>query len=381
MSQRSTRVEKDVSESAVNKLVVICVDRDDDLGQKTGITTPVIGRDACIEAAQRLALEDPEDADSNSIFAAIKTYEDLISKGYQVEVSIITGVKDRGVQADEKILVEAKIVLKKFQANGAVIVSDGEDDESVIPVIQNILPVVSVQRVVMKVSRSVEYSYAVFGKYLKMMAYDTKYSKFFLGVPGILLLIGGIATIFGYTAEIFAVLVSILGAAFLIRAFDIDRAWSSWSKPTPTGFIKMFTTVTGILLILSSIPAGISTIDSKIIEVNGGVIESMLNQIGIGQFIGGSLPILWIGLGSIFAGILLSNWIRGIPRQISDILRIIVLISLYPIIVQFTNIMIFDESSFPLIPPLLGGLPVTLVSATILFKKYRKQKDQEMILD
>ena len=381
MSQRSTRVEKDASESAVNKLVVICVDRDDDLGQKTGITTPVIGRDACIEAAQRLALEDPEDADSNSIFAAIKTYEDLISKGYQVEVSIITGVKDRGVQADEKILVEAKIVLKKFQANGAVIVSDGEDDESVIPVIQNILPVVSVQRVVMKVSRSVEYSYAVFGKYLKMMAYDTKYSKFFLGVPGILLLIGGIATIFGYTAEIFAVLVSILGAAFLIRAFDIDRAWSSWSKPTPTGFIKMFTTVTGILLILSSIPAGISTIDSKIIEVNGGVIESMLNQIGIGQFIGGSLPILWIGLGSIFAGILLSNWIRGIPRQISDILRIIVLISLYPIIVQFTNIMIFDESSFTLIPPLLGGLAVTLVSATILFKKYRKQKDQEMILD
>lgn len=381
MSQKSTRVEKDVSESAVNKLVVICVDRDDDLGQKTGITTPVIGRDACIEAAQRLALEDPEDADSNSIFAAIKTYEDLISKGYQVEVSIITGVKDRGVQADEKILVEAKIVLKKFQANGAVIVSDGEDDESVIPVIQNILPVVSVQRVVMKVSRSVEYSYAVFGKYLKMMAYDTKYSKFFLGVPGILLLIGGIATIFGYTAEIFAVLVSILGAAFLIRAFDIDRAWSSWSKPTPTGFIKMFTTVTGILLILSSIPAGISTIDSKIIEVNGGVIESMLNQIGIGQFIGGSLPILWIGLGSIFAGILLSNWIRGIPRQISDILRIIVLISLYPIIVQFTNIMIFDESSFTLIPPLLGGLAVTLVSATILFKKYRKQKDQEMILD
>jgi putative membrane protein len=143
----------------------------------------------------------------------------------------------------------------------------------------------------------------------------------------------------------------------------------------------MFTTVTGILLILSSVPAGISTIDSKIIEANGGVIESMSNQIAIGQFVGGSLPILWIGLGAIFAGILLSNWIGGIPRQISDILRIIVLISLYPIIAQFTNIMIFDESSFTLIPPLLGGLAVTLVSATILFKKYRRQKDQEMVSD
>ena len=105
----------------------------------------------------------------------------------------------------------------------------------------------------------------------------------------------------------------------------------------------------------------------------------MSNQIGVGQFVGGSLPILWIGLGAIFAGTLLSNWIGGIPRQISDILRIFVLISLYPIIAQFTNIMIFDESSFTLIPPLLGGLAVTLVSAAILFKKYRKQKDQEMV--
>ena len=30
-------------------------------------------------------------------------------------------------------------------------------------------------------------------------------------------------------------------------------------------------------------------------------------------------------MGAIFAGTLLSNWIGGIPRQISDILRIIVL--------------------------------------------------------
>ena len=381
MSQRSTKVQKDVSASTANRLLVICVDRDDDVGEKAGITTPVIGRDSCIEAAQRLALEDPEDADSNSIFAAIKTYEDLISKGYQVEVVTIAGVKNRGVQADEKILVEARKVLEKFPANGAVIVSDGEDDESVIPVIQNVLPVVSVQRVVMKVSRSVEYSYAVFGKYLKMIAYDSKYSKFFLGVPGILLLIGGIATVFGYTAEIFAVLVSILGGAFLIRAFDVDRAWSSWSKPTPTGFIRMFTMVTGILLILSSVPAGISAVDSNIIESNEGLVESLTNQLIIGQFVAGSLPILWIGLGAIFTGTLLSNWIGGIPRQISDILRIIVLISLYPIIAQFTNLMIFDESSFTLIPPLLGGLAVTLVSATILFKKYRKQKDQEMVSD
>ncbi len=381
MSQRTGKVEKDVDASTANKLLVICIDRDNDVGDKAGIITPVIGRDACIEAAQRLALEDPEDADSNSIFAAIKTYEDLISKGYQVEVITVAGIKDRGVQADEKILAETRNVLEKFPANGAVIVSDGEDDESVIPVIQNVLPVVSVQRVVMKVSRSVEYSYAVFGKYLKMLAYDSKYSKFFLGVPGILLLIGGVATVFGYTAEIFAVLVSILGGAFLIRAFDIDRAWSSWSKPTPMGFIRMFTMVAGVLLILSSVPAGIGAVDTKLIGSDAQLISIVTDKIIVGQFVSGVLPILWIGLGSIFAGTLLSNWIGGIPRQISDILRIIVLGALYPTLLQFTNIMIYDEASLTLIPPLLGGLAATLISATILFKKYRRHKDQEMVSD
>lgn len=381
MSQRTGKVEKDVNASTANRLLVICIDRDNDVGDKAGIITPVVGRDACIEAAQRLALEDPEDADSNSIFAAIKTYEDLISKGYQVEVVTVAGVKDRGVQADEKILAETRKVLEKFSANGAVIVSDGEDDESVIPVIQNVLPVVSVQRVVMKVSRSVEYSYAVFGKYLKMLAYDSKYSKFFLGVPGILLLIGGVATVFGYTAEIFAVLVSILGGAFLIRAFDIDRVWSSWSKPTPMGFIRMFTMVAGVLLILSSIPAGIGSVDTELVETDAQLISIITDKIIVGQFVSGVIPILWIGLGSIFAGTLLSNWIGGIPRQISDILRIIVLGALYPTVLQFTNIMIYSEPSLTLIPPLLGGLAATLVSATILFKKYRKHKDQEMISD
>ena len=382
MSQRYDKVEKDVNASTANKLLVICVDRDNDIGEKTGIITPVIGRDACINAAQRLALEDPEDADSNSMFSAIKTYEDLISKGYQVEVVIVSGIKERGVQADEKILIEIKKILEVFSANGAVIVSDGEDDESVIPVIQNVLPVVSVQRVVMKVSRSVEYSYAVFGKYLKMLAYDSKYSKFFLGVPGILLLIGGVATIFGYTAEIFAVLVSILGAAFLIRAFDIDRAWANLTKPTPMGFIRIFTMVAGILLILSSVPAGINSVDQKVVEKDSDLFTIFTDKIIIGQFVTGALPILWMGLGAIFAGILLSNWIGGIPRQISDVLRIVVLGALYPITSQFIMIMMNDNvDSTTLVPPLLAGLAATLISATILFKKYRKHKRQEMISD
>lgn len=359
-------------QEARQRLLVICVDRDDDVGQKAGIATPVVGRDACIEAAQRLALEDPEDADSNAIFSAIKTYEDLVSRGYEAEVVTVAGVESRGVQADEKVAAEVRAVLEKFPGAGAVIVSDGEDDESVIPVIQGVMPVISVKRVVMKVSRSVEYSYAVLGRYLKMVAYDSKYSKFFLGVPGILLLVGGVATVLGYTTELFAVLVSVLGGAFLVRAFDVDRAWSNWTKPTLPGLVRLFMMAAGVLLILSSIPAGLSVVDMDMF--GGGAddpVSVATNRTAVGQFLSGAIPVIWIGIGSMFAGMLIGNWLGAARREITDILRLVVLAALYPTALQFTRVMALGESSFSLVPPLLAGLAATLVAAAILLKKLR----------
>ena len=374
----SGKLEKDVKATTANKLLVICIDRDDDLGRKTGISTPVVGRNACIEAAQRLALEDPEDADSNSIFFAVKTYEDLVSKGYKTQVVVVTGVENRGVQADEKVASEIKLVLKKFSADGAVIVSDGEDDEMVIPVIQSVIPVISVQRVVMQVSRTIEHSYAVFGKFLKLVMYNPKYSKFFLGVPGILLLIGGIGAVTGYNVEIFAVLITILGGAFLIRAFDIDKAWTNWAKPTPEGFTRMFTLITGLILIAASVPAGITTVSPENIPSDLGTINLITDEVVIGQFVSGMIPFLWIGLGTIFVGILFSNWLNRKLRHISDLLRIIVLVALYPTVHQFTNILMYEESSFSLILPLVAGFAVTAASATLLIRRYRKRGSREL---
>lgn len=380
MSTKETSLRNGSTETKTSRLLVICVDRDDDIGSKAGVNTPIVGRNACLEAAQRLALEDPEDADSNSIFAAVKTFEDLVSKGYQAEVVIVSGTENKGVQGDEKIISQVRTIVEVFSANGAVIVSDGEDDESVIPIIQNVLPVVSVKRVVMRVSRSVEYSYAVFGRYLKAIAFDSKYSKFFLGVPGILLVIGGIATVLGLTKEIFAVMVSILGGAFLIRAFDIDRAWSHWTKPTPAGFIRVFTLVAGILFVLASITAGVSTIGPQISAAKPDeILKMVMNKQTIGLFVSGMLPFLWMGIGCILGGSLLSSWFRGSIRSITDILRIIVLLTLYPIIVQFNTVITRDESPFTLIPPLLLGLAVILISASLLFHKYRRKKGGEVL--
>jgi putative membrane protein len=123
-----------------------------------------------------------------------------------------------------------------------------------------------------------------------MVVYDKTYSKFFLGVPGILLLIGGIGTVVGYTAEIFAVLVSILGGAFLIRAFDIDKSWSNWTKATPTGFIRIFALITGVVLILASIPAGVTNVDPQLFETEMDFGQLISNQIVLGQFLQGLFP-------------------------------------------------------------------------------------------
>ena len=42
------------------RTLILCVDRDDDLGFKAAVTGPVIGKEACISAANSLGLIDPE---------------------------------------------------------------------------------------------------------------------------------------------------------------------------------------------------------------------------------------------------------------------------------------------------------------------------------
>ena len=106
-------------------------------------------------------------------------------------------------------------------------------------------------------------SYAILGRYIKMLVFDPRYSKFFLGVPGALLVASGLATLLGLTKEAIAILLSILGSAFIIRAFDIDKALGSLGRPTPSTFIRIFSIFAGILIILVSIANGFSSIPTE----------------------------------------------------------------------------------------------------------------------
>jgi putative membrane protein len=359
------------------RVLVACIDRDNDLGKKGGVETPVFGRDQCINAGTRLAIEDPEDADANAIFGAVKIYEELVTKGYETEVAIIAGAYNRGIEADEKISSELIAVLSKFKAEGVVIVSDGEDDETVIPLIQAMVPVISIQRIIIRHSRSVEYSYAVFGKYVKMLIYDPRYSKFFLGVPGALLIASGFATIFGFTREALAIVLSILGVAFVIRAFDIDKTIGSLNRTTPSTFIRIFSTFAGIMIILVGISNGISSIPDGAIAKGASISEIVTNRVIVGDFVHGSLTLIWIGLGTIFGGILLSNWFKGSITILSDILRLVVLGLIFIPAIQFTSVLTEKTNPFNLISSLFIGLAITLVAATFLFQYFRNKKGGE----
>jgi putative membrane protein len=356
--------------------LVLCIDRDDDIGSKGGIDTPIVGRDACINAGTRLALEDPEDADSNAIFGAVKTYEELVSKGYTAEVAVVAGKFNRGVEADEKISLEVKNILEKYNADGAVIVSDGEDDETVLPIIQSRVPIISIQRIIIRHSRSVEYSYAVLGRYLKMLIYDPQYSRFFLGVPGILLAAGALAVIFDAAKWVTAILLAILGAAFIVRAFDIDKTLSSLERLTPTSFIQIFSIIAGVLIILAAIANGISSISHSIFHPAMTTFDILTNRMLIGSFAHGLITLLWIGIATILGGSLLTNWFRGSVRVVSDILRLVVLGLLYIPVLQFTSVLTEGTSPFTLISSLLIGLAVSLVSATFLYQYFRHRKDE-----
>jgi putative membrane protein len=366
-------------EATYSKILVLCIDRDDDIGSKGGIETPIVGRDACINAGTRLALEDPEDADSNAIFAAVKTYEELVSKGYAAEVAVVAGKFNRGVEADEKISLEVKSILEKYRAEGAVIVSDGEDDETILPVIQSRIPVISVQRVIIRHSRSVEYSYAVLGRYLRMLVYDSQYSKFFLGVPGVLLAAGALAVIFDAAKWITAIVLAILGGAFIVRAFDIDKALSSFGRLTPTSFIKIFSIIGGVLIILAAIANGISSIPSNMLTPEMSTLDIVSNRTIVGRFATGTITLLWIGLATIIGGVLLSDWFKGSSRIMSDILRLAVLALLYIPLLQFTSVLTEGTNPFSLISSLLIGLAVSLVAATVLYYYFRNRKGDEVL--
>ena len=149
------------------KTLILCVDRDDDFGQKAGSISPMVGRKDNIKAAIALALKDPEDSDVNSLFAALQEYDTRKSDDQEVEIATICGDKDVGTRSDQILAAQLESVLREAEPEGVIFISDGAEDEFIKPLISSRVKIDAVRRVIVRQQQDIESTYYIISNALK----------------------------------------------------------------------------------------------------------------------------------------------------------------------------------------------------------------------
>ncbi len=200
----------------VKPLLVLCIDRDNDLYEKAKVSGPLIGREENLEGATKLALADPEDPDANSMFSAIKVYDQLKAGKKNVEIITLTGHKKLGHRADMEISGQLNKILAEIPAESCVFVSDGASDEELMPIIRSRIKIDAVKVVVMKQAKELEKTYFVLLEKLK----DPYYARIVFGVPAVLLLLFSLSSYLEWGWKPVGILV---GLYLLIKGFGIEE--------------------------------------------------------------------------------------------------------------------------------------------------------------
>jgi putative membrane protein len=247
-------------------LLVLCVDLDDDLGRKTDIETPVVGRDAVEDAAVALATADPEDSDVNVLFEGCHLADSISDE--RVEVAAVTGVDGSDVAANRAVGEEVDRVLAQLATSEdvrALVVTDGAQDESVVPVIRSRVPIDGVRRVVVRQAQDLESMY-----YTIKQVLDDPETRGTLLVPlGILLLIYPLtilADTLGFPGSVFGVTSALLGLYLLARGFGLEETLDSGVERVRaalfTGRVTLITYVVAAALLLIGGVNGVEMLDS-----------------------------------------------------------------------------------------------------------------------
>lgn len=254
------------------RILVVCVDRDNDIGRKAGVKTPVIGEEDNVSAAVKLLLIDPEEADANAMFEAVRIYRSLKQGGKILcQVATIAGSELGGLAADRKLVSEFNDVIREFKPDSLVLVTDGYSDEDILPLLQSRVPVSSVRRVIIRHNRTIEETAAIFSRYLKRVIDDPRYSKIFLGLPGMLLVMLSILSLLAifikYNIGAWAWIVGlmIVGIYLIGKGYGLDRkVASAFSKViSPYGLAMVSSLSFGILLMIVGLYYSINQIVSN----------------------------------------------------------------------------------------------------------------------
>jgi putative membrane protein len=199
--------------------LVVCVDRDDDLGRKAQVAGPVVGRAAVLDAAVRLGTVDPEDSDTNALFAAVSLLDELAGAGEESEVCVLTGSPKVGVVSDRRVAEQFDRVLAQVRATSAYLVSDGAEDEYLFPILASRVKIDGVRRVFVRQSATIESTYYTLVRALK----DPKLRAKTILPFALVLLILGIAAAGGVLIWGVIGLAIVLGVYLIFWTFDIDE--------------------------------------------------------------------------------------------------------------------------------------------------------------
>ena len=201
------------------RTLVLSVDRDDDIGWKAKIESPAVGRAACLEAANTLALADPEDSDINAIFSAVKIYDELTAKGEATEIAVIAGNHLHMIDGDRRIATSLEQVVRETGATNCILVTDGAEDEYVIPVIQSQIPVSSIRRVIVNQMPNLEGTYYI----LKKLLDDPKISRMIFIPLGLAMLLYAIAYLLDAPGIATIIVIGVIGFYMLYKGFGFDE--------------------------------------------------------------------------------------------------------------------------------------------------------------
>ncbi|MEM2321336.1 MAG: DUF373 family protein [Candidatus Bathyarchaeia archaeon] len=360
------------------RILVLCVDRDNDIGRKASIRTPIIGKKEIIEAAIKLLLADPEEADANAMFEAVRICESL-ERGHpsnvSCQVATIAGSELGGIAADRKIVSEFNEVIREFKPTSLILVTDGYADEDILPLMQSRVPISSIRRVIVKHSKSIEETAAIFSRYLRKILEDPKYSRIVLGLPGILFVMLGILSFLAifvkYDIGTWAWIMGLLIVGFYLigKGYGLDKKIASILPRifSPHGLIIGFSLIFGLLLIAIGLYQSISQVMPS--------IKFLSLAEAAGMVISASISIVVSGVSIILLGRVLAHLLARDYR----FWRTIVLI-----VACAWSWKIFDEAAKILINPtlpidgLVASIVIGIAIVTILIpvvhflgKKYR----------
>jgi len=247
-------------------LLILCVDLDDDLGRKTDHETPVVGRDAVETAAVDLATADPEDSDVNVLFEGIHLYDAIDDEA--VEVAAVTGVDGSDVAANRAVGEEVDTVLASLSTGEdvrALLVTDGAQDESVVPVIRSRIHIDGVHRVVVRQAQDLESMYYT----IKQVLNDPETRGTILVPLGILLLIyplAIVANVLQLPGSALGIISGLLGLYVLARGLGaeetLDRTVEQVRSGLYTGRVTIITYVVAAALMVIGGVSGVQTVET-----------------------------------------------------------------------------------------------------------------------